>query len=87
MKVFCKKCKHSKYWAAAMGCCGYHCKVNKTHHVTAMKEYYQLMNCKDVNMNNDCKQYKPNWITSLSEKFNKVQIEESVNSRHEILDL
>ena len=83
MKVFCKKCKHSNSWEATMGYCGYHCKVNKTHHVTAMKEYYQLMDCKDVNMNNDCKQYKPNF-TSLPKKEKQVK---PVNSRFEIMDL
>ncbi len=86
MKVYCRSCKHRKSWEAAMGCCGYHCKVNKIVGETPIQQNILYMNCEVVNANNDCKDYKCKWLTDFTERY-IAKSEERISNRFEILDL
>lgn len=85
-KVYCNSCKHRKPWSAAMGCCGNYCKVNKTRITTPMTEYDQLMDCEEVNANNDCTKYEINWLNAWIKRF-KTKKKDVVKDRFELMDL
>ena len=87
MKVYCNKCKHREFREAAMGCCGNFCKVTFVHEDSAECLVKRLMDCEDVNKNNDCKKFEPNFLTSLSAKFKRSKSVKPVDNRFEIMDL
>ncbi len=95
-KVFCGTCRYRKFWEAAMGCCGYKCKKKFTHHTSNMKTYTMLIDCEEVNKNNDCKDYELD-LLKRAKRFQlklwniiigkKEKVDVPVEDRFEIMDL
>ena len=87
MKVYCSKCKHHKsierYSMHSV------CKLTKFTIDSPTGQRVDWEECEDHNTNNDCKNYEPKLLVSLSAKIKGWDKKEDkpVSSRFEVMDL
>lgn len=60
-KVYCPNCKHSLFWEAGWGSCGYECKLTAKEGHNHMCKYNTYTGCEEINENADCKDYERKW--------------------------
>lgn len=58
MIIYCCNCKHKQFVEAAMGCCGYRCKVNPKFYDSAIQPCTRFADCTVKNKHNNCKDYQ-----------------------------
>lgn len=83
-KVYCNNCKYSVYEVWNIDTC----KANVTHEDIPSRHVIIRKECNEINKNNDCKDYKPSFFTSLLQKLKRnKKPKPTVNNRFEIMDI